>query len=404
MRTSSGNTLNYGQNGHVASVTTHTGTVAHFGSNGHVASIHTQNTTIIHAPRGGRTIVTVHNNVRVVSFGANRGYVQRTFTRGNSRYLQRTYVVNGRSYAHVYRGFSWHGGIYYRYVPAYRFAPAFYGWAYRPWGVSIGWGWGWGPWYPYYGYYFSPYPVYASAAFWLTDYIIAAELEAAYQAQADAAAEGQASENAGPPPDTSDQGESNNVTLSPEVKQAIADEVSAQLAAQQNAASNNPGGGGGAAPSSGSDQLPAALDPNQRTFIVSTAIDEQNADGSACVLSPGDVLTRITDTPDANGNVNVLVTSSQRGDCSSGSQFPISVQDLQDMHNDFRQKVDDGLQKLSQNAGQNGMPAAPPAGQQPNAAGQATPDANAAGQLQSQQQDANQAESDVNNAASSGNQ
>ena len=74
------------------------------------------------------------------------------------------------------------------------------------------------------------------------------------------------------------------------------------------------------------------------------------------------------------------------------------------MHNDFRQKVDDGLQKLSQNAGQNGMPAAPPAGQQPNAAGQVTPDSNAAAEVQSQQQDANQAESDVNQAASSGNQ
>jgi hypothetical protein len=288
--------------------------------------------------------------------------------------------------------------MYYRYVPAYRFAPAFYGWAYRPWGVSIGWGWGWGPWYPYYGYYFSPYPLYASPAFWLTDYILSVELEEAYQAQLDAQAQG--AENYAPPPDTTDQESSNNVTLSPEVKQAIADEVSAQLSAQQNASPSN--GGSTAAPSPSSDQLPAALDPNQRTFIVSTALDEQNPDGSACVLSPGDVLTRVTDTPDANGNVNVLVTSSQKGDCSSGDQFSISVQALQDMHNDFRQHVDDGLQKLSQSAGQNGMPAAPPAGQTPNATGQATPDTKAAAELQSQQQEADQAESDVNQASSSG--
>ncbi len=401
VRTSSGNTFNYGQNGHVASVTTHTGTVAHFGPNGHVASIHTQNATIIHGPRGGRTIVSVHNNTRIVSFGANRGYVQNTFVRGGAPFMQRTYVMNGRVYAHVYRGFYWHGGLYYRYVPAYRFAPGYYGWAHRPWGISIGWGWGWGPWYPYYGYYFSPYPVYASPVFWLTDYILAAELEAAYQAQIDAQAQAQASENSGPPSDNSDQESSNNVTLSPEVKQAIADEVSAQLTAQQNSASSNPGGSS-AAPSPDSDQLPAALDPNQRTFIVSTALDEQNSDGSACVLSPGDVLTRLTDTPDANGNVNVMVTSSQKGDCSSGDQFSISVQALQDMHNDFRQHVDDGLQKLSQSAGQNGMPAAPPAGQQPNASGQVTPDTKAAAELQSEQQEADQAESDVNQASSSG--
>ncbi len=397
VHTNKGNTINYGGNGHVSSVTTHSGTVAHFGPNGHVASIHTQNTTIVHGPRGGRTIVSVHNNVRLVSYGTNRGYVQRSFTRGGSTYLQRTYVMNGHAYAHVYRGFQWHGGMYYRYVPAFRFAPAFYGWAYRPWGVSIGFNWGWGAWYPYYGYYFSPYPVYASPAFWLTDYILAAELQDAYQAQQDA----QASENYAPP-ESSDQESSDNVTLSPEVKQAIADEVSAQLAAQQNGASNNQGGGNsaGPAPGDGSDQMPAALDPNQRTFIVSTAIDEQNPDGSACVLSPGDVLTRVTDTPDANGNVNVLVTSSQKGDCSSGSQFPISVQQLQDMHNDFRQQVDDGLQKLSQTAGQNGIPAAPPPGLTPNPAGQATPDPNAAAQLQSQQQEANQDESDVNQASS----
>jgi len=100
--------------------------------------------------------------------------------------------------------------------------------------------------------------------------------------------------------------------------------------------------------------------------------------------------------------VNVMVTSSQKGDCSSGDQFSISVQALQDMHNDFRQHVDDGLQKLSQSAGQNGMPAAPPASQQPNASGQVTPDTKAAAELQSEQQEADQAESDVNQASSSG--
>jgi hypothetical protein len=395
----------------MSSVTTRTGTIAHFGPNGHIASIHTPNTTIINAPRGGRTIVTVRNNTRIVSFGANRGYVQRPFVRGGAPFLQRTYVMNGRLYSHVYAGFYWRGGLYYRYVPAYYYSPAYYGWAYRPWGVRIGFSWGWGPWYPYYGYYFSPYAYYSSPAFWLTDYLLAAELESAYQAQADAAAQAQANGNAGPPPQSGsyDNGGSTSVALSPEVKQAIADEVSAQLAAQQNAAANGQGGGngsnnsGGAAPSGGNQQVPSALDPNNRTFIVSTALDEQNADGSACVLSQGDVLTRLGDNPDANGNVNVMVTSSQKGDCSSGAQLSISVNDLQDMLNDFNQKLDEGLQKLSQNAGQNGMPAAPPAGQQPNASGQGTPDTNAQSELQSQQQDANQAESDVNQASAGGN-
>ncbi len=37
-----------------------------------------------------------------------------------------------------------------------------------------------------YGYYFNPYPVYAAPAFWITDYLIAANLQAAYAAAAEA--------------------------------------------------------------------------------------------------------------------------------------------------------------------------------------------------------------------------
>jgi len=49
------------------------------------------------------------------------------------------------------------------------------------------WNWGWTPaaypWYGYYGYYFAPYPAYPSAAYWLTDYVMASDLQAAYAAQ-----------------------------------------------------------------------------------------------------------------------------------------------------------------------------------------------------------------------------
>ena len=43
-------------------------------------------------------------------------------------------------------------------------------------------GWGAAPWYGYYGAYFRPYPVYPSAAYWLTDYMVAASLQEAYAA------------------------------------------------------------------------------------------------------------------------------------------------------------------------------------------------------------------------------
>ena len=86
---------------------------------------------------------------------------------------------------------------------------------------------------------------------------------------------------------------------------------------------------------------------------------ETTDDGTACSLSPGDVLTRIGDTPDANQNVNVMITSGQNADCPTGTQVAVAVSDLQDMQNDFRQKMDTGLQSLADNQGKKGMPSSP---------------------------------------------
>ena len=117
-----------------------------------------------------------------------RAYV----TRGGRSFYSRTYYVHGGYRVGVYRGYYYGRDQYYGYYPAYWYHPVFYSWAYRPWrppvywGVGIG-GWGWGPWYGYYGGYFAPYSEpYPSAAFWLTDYVIAANLQAAYDARAEA--------------------------------------------------------------------------------------------------------------------------------------------------------------------------------------------------------------------------
>lgn len=317
--------------------------------------------------------------------------------------MRRTYYYGGRPYAYAYRGYYWHGHPYFGFVAPYYYAPAFYGWAYRPWGAPVVFGWGWGgaPWYGYYGYYFNPYPVYASPAFWVTDYLIAANLQAAYEARAaaraeanaEAAAENQASYGGG------------QVALSPEVKQQIADEVRAQIEAQQQAAAHpesaepvtdsGPEGVGQRGP----DEVPAALDPAHRTFIVSAVLGESTADGTECSLSPGDVLTRIEDIPDADQNVRVLVASSQRNDCPSGSQIAVAVQDLQDMHNDFQAKISEGLGKLAENQGKNGIPDGPAASAKPNPNGQAQPDLTVETDLKAQQDEARQAEREVRDAS-----
>ena len=57
-----------------------------------------------------------------------------------------------------------------------------------------------------------------------------------------------------------------------------------------------------------------------------------------------------------------------------GTQLAVGVQDLQDMHNDFRQKMDSGLQALADNQGKKGMPASPAPGRKAVPEGTAEPD------------------------------
>ena len=187
-RTSNGTEYHVGNTGRISSVTTRSGATAQFNSSGRIASIHTaRGMTINRGPNGQRRIETVRTDgTRVISTGRNRGFVEHPFARGNRTFVQRTYVTGSYRYARVYGRYYYRGAYFYHYVPAYYFASAFYGWAYNPWRAPVYWGWGWGmePWYGFYGYYFAPYPYYDGPAFWLTDYLLAANLQAAYDAQA----------------------------------------------------------------------------------------------------------------------------------------------------------------------------------------------------------------------------
>ena len=377
--------------------------------NGQIRSVDKNGMHIEHGMHGGRTVVSEHNGARVVTTGRHGGYVQRPYAvRNGHTYVSRTYVVNGHAYAHVYRSYNYGGRAYYGYYPGYYYHPGFYGWAYNPWPAPVAWGWGWGgaPWYGYYGGYFAPYSVYPTAAFWLTDYLLSASLQAAYAARAEAnASAGQADASAAPA-DGGDQtaasGDSNAATLTPEVKQAIADEVKAQLASEQAAAAPAASSGsssgstsGAPQPTASSGEVPAALDPAHTTFIVASDL-AVTADGQECGLTQGDVLTRIDNTPDADQKVTVLVTSSKKTDCASGKKVAVSIDDLQEMHNHFMEQVDEGLKTLADKQGTGGLPKAPDTatttgGEVP----QPPPDTSAAAALQDQQAAADQTEAQV---------
>ena len=374
--------------------------------NGQIRSINHNGMQINHGINGNRTVVSYHNGARIVTTGRNSGYVQRAYvTRGTSTYVSRTVVVNHVMYTSVYRSYSYGGYCcYYGYHPAYYYAPVYYGWAYNPWPAPVYFAWGWGaaPWYGYYGGYFAPYPVYPSAAFWLTDYLIAANLQAAYQARAAAAASASGDSGEGYQqrqqyqPSGNDNAASNSgqVTLTPEVKEVIAEEVKAQLAAQQAAAEQTTSGTSQSTTSTPSQDVPAALDPARHTFIVASDLTV-SSDGQECQLTAGDVIKRTSDTPDEDRKVTAVVSASKKSDCAVGQEIAITVDDLQEMHNKFEEQFDNGMKDLANKQGKDGIPKAPDTKTTPSDVPPPPPDNNAAKALQDQQSAADQTDAQV---------
>jgi hypothetical protein len=376
--------------------------------NGQIRSVSRNGMTINRGMHGGRTVVSVHNNVRVVNTVHGGGYVQRAyFARGGVSYYSRTYYVGGVYTVGVYRGYYWGGRPYYGYYPGYYYAPVYYGWAYNPWPAPVYYGWGWGasPWYGYYGAYYAPYPVYPSAYFWLTDYMVAASLQAAYAAQAEANAElvpltpdptlvaslmPLAAEN------------TSKATLPKEVKDALAEEVKAVLASEQTDASKpKSSGSGGSQPPATTNAPPPALDPNFKTFVVSSDTSLV-ADGDECALGQGDVIQRTTDTADSDGNVTVKVVASTKTDCAVGKEGPMSTDDLQEMYNSFRDSLKNGMGELAKKNGSGGLPKAPDTKTSDSDVPAPPADKSAEKTLQDQQTSADQTETDVKQESASG--
>jgi hypothetical protein len=250
--------------------------------------------------------------------------------------------------------------------------------------------------------------VYPSAAFWLTDYLISVNLQAAYaaRAEANAAAEEGANNSAPSENEVASNGGSGTapsaeVGLSPEVKEAIADEVKAQIAASQAEAgkAGSSSAAAGAQPASG--EVPPALDPARRIFVVSDDLAVV-ADGQECSLTQGDVITRLTDTPDADQKVNVSVSSSKKTDCAAGKTVAVAVDDLQEMQNHFQEQIDEGMKTLAAKQGTGGLPKAPDASTVASDVPPPPPDKTAAKTIEDQDAAADKTESDVKQEASSG--
>ena len=317
----------------------------------HVAG---RNMDIHHDLHGGRSVrVERADHSRIVA-ERGRGYVQHPYGWHGHEFGHRTYWDHGRHYDRFYARYPYHGVYVEMYSPAFYYPPAFYGWAYNPWVAPIAyapaaWGWAGAPWYGVYGAaWFTPFPVYASASLWLTDYMISNTLAAAYAANAAANAQAQAALAADAAP------------LTPDVKNLIAQEVQRQIAVenaeaapQQQAAGPNPAVSG----------VQRLLSDNQsHVFVAGAAIDVVDANGAECAVSDGDVL-QLTPTPlpdDATAATLVVMTTKGGVECKKGAAVTVNIEDLQDMQNHMREAIDTGMQDLKDKQGKGGLPALPP--------------------------------------------
>jgi hypothetical protein len=376
-------------------VRTANGSEVRMRSNGRPGDVHVANRgmDIHHGLNGDRRVAVERgDHSRIVSERGGRGYVQRPYMYRGREYGHRTYYYHGRAYDRFYSRYPYHGVYMDVYSPAAYYAPGFYGWAYNPWAAPIHYGWGWGgnPWYGYYGYYFTPYPVYPSASLWLTDYLISTTLAAAYQAQVDAAAV-QAGNNGAPPPDA--------VALTPQVKDMIAAEVQRQIALENSeaqAAAQN------AQPDPASSGIQRMMtDGVQHVFVAGSDIDVVDASGAECAVSEGDAL-QLTGPPAGGAtNATLLMLSSKGGqECRRGATVSVAVADLQDMQNHMRETIDQGMGDLKAKQSQGGLPAIPAAANAAPtkaafAADAPPPDPNAGTEITQQAQDADKAEQEV---------
>ncbi len=358
-------------------------------ANGKPADVHNaaRNTDIHHNLNGNRVVShTRPDGSRVVATRGGHGYVERGYHYHGRDYGRRSYYYHGRYYNHYYRGY-YYGGYYMNaYAPAYYYGPAYYGWAYNPWPAPVVYGWGWAgnPWYGYYGGWWNPYPVYAGAAFWLTDYLIAQSLQAAYAEQAEAAAASSA-----PPAGA----------LTPETKQLINDEVKRQVALENQEAQEQQQHQEVDPASSGIARM---LSDNQtHVFIAGTALDVVQTDGQECAISQGDVL-EVTQAPpsDASAATATVLCSKGGNECVKSAQVQVPFNDLQEMQNHMRETIDQGLGDLQAKQGTGGLPAAPPSAKAPPVqsdfvAAAPPPEQNVAATLKDESKEADQAEQEV---------
>ena len=317
---------------------------------GGIRDVHGPNGMDVHHGLDGshRMMMDRPDHSRIFAERGRPGYIERGYGFHGHDYARRSYYYHDHEFHHYYRDYYYHGVMVNVYVPEVYYGPAFYGWVYNPWYAPVAYNWGWGPspWYGYYGYYFAPSVNYSSPADWLTDYVVASNLQNAYSAQQANGNVASAAPAGGQP------------AISPEVKAQIAEEVRTQIAIENQEAQLNQLGQEPDPSSSSINRLFA--DGKPHTFVTSSSLDVVDAGGNECLLTDGDVLRSNGPLEDNAVSASMTVVASKGGrECGRMATVTVAVADLQEMQNSLRASVDQGMVELASNQGKKGLPAEP---------------------------------------------
>lgn len=306
------------------------------------------------SPNGSRVIRTTpdgHGGITKTTTYRNGGTSTTTRTvgpNGNVTVTKNVHVqgrpVVTREYHHHH--YHYGGYSYYAYSPFW--GPAYYpwGWYYSPFLAPVYyppyvWGWGW--WYPHWSWYFAPYPVYSQPSYWVTDYVISdyiAERQSAVSADDAARAADLSAQRAQLSADQAQKAkeEAEKAQAAAQITQPIKDQIAEQVKQGMTDIKEKK-----------TTQVVATL--NTKTiFVVHEEIEAtmHNDENEVCGLSEGD-LVRVSELPkEGEQHVVMRVLTAGKDSCKAGSQVHVALSKVQEMHNEFMERVERGMKEAEE--------------------------------------------------------
>ncbi len=357
-------------------------------------------TTDVHYDRTGKVRAR-----ETVTTDARGTVVSRNVVVRQNLVIKNTTVINvNRTVVRDYRPCRW-GYVYHPVI----IAPVVFATYYDPYWYgptrhrfTYSWGWNSDPWYRHHAYYWEPYPVYAGPSYWVTDWMVAGYVADRYAvatsieqtreevrlakeeaAKARAAAE-QAQDAAERAEAIADKeraearaeraearalkaelaearrkelGDKPNPNARPidkETKDALKDQVEQTIAEKKEFAEQSAKGGNLVSP-----DVSAALKDPKHIYPVSKTISVIRAEDSkpAGTLTAGDLLkvepgqdSTLKDADDSTlVNMRVITSKGEDDSVAAGTVISVPLKELQEFDNEFRAKIDLGLEEADKN-------------------------------------------------------